>query len=214
MDGQDQAVLGGQAGLVAEHMAAQGHGVVGTDSARARGGVEAAGVLVAETGGARVDAGALPSELKNTKMALLTLGDGRPKWKSALQQHMTEAIAMARKSLGPPPSRTGGCPTLQLLARETLPIVYFGPLPARTFRTASCGELHFVLAQGLRTLFNRGETVVLLNTLDEAAGLEDRPYWQKVLSYSADGNLQAVLDEYLFQLHKDRGGHELDEGPS
>lgn len=53
-----------------------------------------------------------------------------------------------------------------------------------------------VLASGLRTLFNRWESSL---TLDELYR-DDSSYWQKVLRYCADGNLQAVLDEYLYHL--------------
>ena len=143
-------------------------------------------------------------------MALLTLGDGRPKWKSALQQHMTEAIAMARKSGAAAKSSHRWLPDLAAFSPGNSAYRALRTIAGPHVSNSELWGAAFVLAQGLRTLFNRGETVVLLNTLDEAAGLEDRPYWQKVLSYSADGNLQAVLDEYLFQLHKDRGGHELD----
>jgi hypothetical protein len=53
-----------------------------------------------------------------------------------------------------------------------------------------------VLASGLRTLFNRWESSLILDELYR----DDMPYWQKVLRYCADGNLQAVLDEYLYHL--------------
>lgn len=53
-----------------------------------------------------------------------------------------------------------------------------------------------VLASGLRTLFNRWESALILDELYQ----DGSPYWQKVLRYCADGNLQAVLDEYLFHL--------------
>ena len=32
-----------------------------------------------------------------------------------------------------------------------------------------------------------------------------------MLDYCADGNLRAVLDEYLFQLHSEVGGADLDD---
>ncbi|WP_295687131.1 helicase C-terminal domain-containing protein [uncultured Brevibacterium sp.] len=54
-----------------------------------------------------------------------------------------------------------------------------------------------VLAEGLRSLFNRPETTALLSTLYG----DDQPYWKRVLRYCADGNLRAVLDEYFHQLH-------------
>jgi len=50
-------------------------------------------------------------------------------------------------------------------------------------------------AEGLRTMFNRQDATVLLTSL--YPGLD---YWQAVLRYCADGNLQSVLDEYVFQL--------------
>jgi hypothetical protein len=44
---------------------------------------------------------------------------------------------------------------------------------------------------GFRTLFNQPDTIVMFQQL-----YPDGPYWKKVLSYCADGNLQAVMDEY------------------
>lgn len=51
------------------------------------------------------------------------------------------------------------------------------------------------VAAGFRTLFNRPDTIVLLEQLDENGA-----YWQKVLRYCAAGNLQAVMDEYLHHI--------------
>jgi hypothetical protein len=67
----------------------------------------------------------------------------------------------------------------------------------------------FVLADGVRRLFDRIESVATLVGIygDRA----DQPYWSSVLSYCADGNFQAVLDEYLFQLRGELGGVELDD---
>ncbi|HEX5494544.1 MAG TPA: helicase-related protein, partial [Mycobacteriales bacterium] len=62
------------------------------------------------------------------------------------------------------------------------------------------------LAAGLRSLFGRLETVLLL---DQQA--EDRPYWRKVLQYCADGNLQAVLDEHLHHLAMAEGITQLSD---
>ena len=52
-----------------------------------------------------------------------------------------------------------------------------------------------ILASGLRSLFNRLESTMLLDQL----GL-DAVHWRAVLRYSAQGGLQAVLDEYLHHL--------------
>jgi hypothetical protein len=46
------------------------------------------------------------------------------------------------------------------------------------------------LAAGLRSLFNRLDSTLLLDKLYGTA----EPYWRIVLRYCADGNLQAVLD--------------------
>ena len=61
-----------------------------------------------------------------------------------------------------------------------------------------------VIASGLRSLFNRPETIVLLDRLAAEAGL-DQPYWRTVLTYCGWGNLQAVVDEYLHHLASDAG---------
>lgn len=52
-----------------------------------------------------------------------------------------------------------------------------------------------VLASGLRSLFNRPESMLLLDR--EVPGTV---YWRAVLRYCAWGNLEAVLDEYLHHL--------------
>lgn len=65
----------------------------------------------------------------------------------------------------------------------------------------------FILAEGLRTLFNRTETIALLTTLYG----HEQPYWKSVLAYCADGNLRATLDEYLFQLVSELGATEVDD---
>ena len=50
------------------------------------------------------------------------------------------------------------------------------------------------VAWAFRTLFNQHDAVALLRR-----GAEDR-YWDRVLTYSVDHNLQAVLDEYVHYL--------------
>lgn len=57
-----------------------------------------------------------------------------------------------------------------------------------------------VLANGLRSLFNRLDAIQVV----ERHGGSDAPYWRKMLRYISMGNLEAVLDEYLFQLFADR----------
>lgn len=64
------------------------------------------------------------------------------------------------------------------------------------------------LASGLRSLFNRWEAVLLL---DQLYPDPDLPYWRAVLQYCAAGNLQAMLDEYLFHLADAEGLSDLDD---
>ncbi|HNP57055.1 MAG TPA: helicase-related protein [Gordonia sp. (in: high G+C Gram-positive bacteria)] len=73
--------------------------------------------------------------------------------------------------------------------------------PAARWRAAA------ILASGLRTVFSRPETAQILDSLYP----EKAPYWQKVLQYCADGNLQAVLDEYLFHLRAVEGDRAADD---
>lgn len=55
-----------------------------------------------------------------------------------------------------------------------------------------------LLADGIRSLFNRDDIACLLDDDDRFA--EDTPYWRRVVSTCADGNLQAVLEEFLSHL--------------
>lgn len=61
------------------------------------------------------------------------------------------------------------------------------------------------LANGIRTLFNRVESTLLLDRL-----YPELSYWRSVLSYAAAGDLQAVLDEYLHHLRSNLGDQPLD----
>ncbi len=67
-----------------------------------------------------------------------------------------------------------------------------------------------VLANGFRSLFNRPESTLLL---DGMYASDDGSYWKAVLNYCRDGNLQAVLDEYLHHVAEADGiSTESDEG--
>ena len=56
-----------------------------------------------------------------------------------------------------------------------------------------------VLANGLRSLFNRPDVTKLMERVTEPG-----PYWRRVLQYTGRGNLQAVLDEYIHHLRADQ----------
>lgn len=61
------------------------------------------------------------------------------------------------------------------------------------------------LASGLRTVFARPETSLLLDQLIT----DTDAYWQSVLRYCAWGNLQAVLDEYIHHVVVGMGSSEV-----
>lgn len=58
---------------------------------------------------------------------------------------------------------------------------------------------------GFRTLFNQPDAISLLQSR-----YPEGAYWEKALRYSLDGNLQAVMDEYIHVLHESLGlvGHD------
>jgi len=64
---------------------------------------------------------------------------------------------------------------------------------------------------GFRKLFNQPDTITLLQNL-----YPEEDYWKAVLRYCVDGNLQAVLDEYVHILNESIGvfGHDPDESAS
>jgi hypothetical protein len=58
------------------------------------------------------------------------------------------------------------------------------------------------VASGLRSVFNRPEVIVLI---DAQAPAEQGAYWRAVLRYCLDGNLQAVMDEFVHHLAEAEG---------
>jgi hypothetical protein len=67
-------------------------------------------------------------------------------------------------------------------------------------------EAAATLAAGLRSLFNRLDSILLLDKLYGTSA-----YWRRVLRYCADGNLQAVLDEYLHHLRSEASTVVMDD---
>lgn len=76
-----------------------------------------------------------------------------------------------------------------------------GRILPRSFDAVEHWQAALHAGEGLRTLFNRQDATSLLGQL--YPGLD---YWQAILKYCADGNLQAVLDEYVFQLRSQQPG--------
>lgn len=123
--------------------------------------------------------------------------------------HVEEAHKMAAQSADGDAERAGH-PDLARLAAFAPGVSALGAIRSVAGEsTTEAGQWRaaFVVAEGLRALFNRPGSMALLDTLYRTG----RTQWQKVLAYCEDGNLRAVLDEYVFQLHSELGGRELDD---
>ena len=123
--------------------------------------------------------------------------------------HVKEAHAIASRPVAPR-NEVSGHPDLARLAAFAPGVSALGAIRSVAGeRTTEAGRWRaaFVVAEGLRALFNRPGSMALLDTLYRTG----KTQWQKVLAYCEDGNLRAVLDEYVFQLHSELGGRELDD---
>lgn len=58
------------------------------------------------------------------------------------------------------------------------------------------------VAMGFRSLFNLPDTIALLRSIGRG---EDERYWEEVLDYCSNGNLQSVMDEYVHILRESLG---------
>lgn len=132
---------------------------------------------------------------------------------SRLGDHLDFALDPDLGSLGAPPAD---------LARVLAGIAVAGPgvCALRALGRATGGAQSFVdprirraafsVAEGFRSLFNRPEIMAAVRAAT-GADLDDTDgYWQRVLRYCLDGNLQSVLDEYVHTL-VDSQGLRLDE---
>lgn len=115
-----------------------------------------------------------------------------------LSAHVDEALHMIAD--GTDVEQAAVAPTLAALAAHSPANIAWRALwrlvrELNTVSDEALWESAAVLSTGLRSLFNRPESILLLEKLDNRGA-----YWQKVLRYCAAGNLQAVLDEYLHHL--------------
>jgi len=65
---------------------------------------------------------------------------------------------------------------------------------------------------GFRSLFNQPDAISLLRQLYSESATEESAYWKLVLQYCLQGNIQAVLDEYLHILLESLGLVDHDAG--
>ncbi|UEJ81847.1 helicase [Brachybacterium halotolerans subsp. kimchii] len=85
-----------------------------------------------------------------------------------------------------------GVCALRAVGRATGGEVSYADMPVR--RAA------LEIAEGLRSLFNRPETMAAVRASTDAGSEDTDGYWQLVLRYCLDGNLQSMLDEYVHTL--------------
>jgi len=76
-----------------------------------------------------------------------------------------------------------------------------------TVTEAGLWEAAALLANGLRSVFSRWESTLLVDHEVSA----EVPYWRSVLTYCGWGNLQAVLDEYVHHLAPAQGVQSFDD---
>lgn len=123
---------------------------------------------------------------------------------TGLELHVTTALERMTR-----PSETRH-PHLPFLAAHSPGNIAYRALRSVASPEASDAALWraaWTLSSGIRALFNRRESIALLI----GTRRQRQPYWRTVLDYCADGNLQSVLDEYLFQLRSEHGGSPLDD---
>jgi len=122
---------------------------------------------------------------------------------SALADHIQAALELvqaeradARSDLGAPPGDLVDVLALLALAGPAncaLRALVRGQDDTQWFDDERVRDAAARVAWGLRSLFNRPEATHLVR-------VKATPYWQRVLEYSFDGCLQAVLDEYAHVL--------------
>lgn len=123
-------------------------------------------------------------------------------YSKGLQSHVKLAIETINDPLqSTPADRTELLSTLAAIAMHSPGNIAYRSLTrilGADHKVSDVGlwEAAATLAAGLRSLFNRSESTLLL---DKLYGTRE-PYWRGVLHYCADGNLQAVMDEYLHHL--------------
>jgi hypothetical protein len=105
----------------------------------------------------------------------------------------------SRKKLGRPPADLVDVMTKIALGSPAVAalraLLRFSPKTKRKRPTTEALAAAANIALGFRTMFNIPDSITLIRKL--YAGTDDLRYWESVLNYCVDGNLQATLDEYM-----------------
>lgn len=130
---------------------------------------------------------------------------------TALVSHVELALRGRDDSAGPAapaPDHVQTLAALALYAPGNAAWRALGRLVAGQPRISAWGhwQAAAVLASGIRRLFTRIESTLLLDRL-----LPGEVYWRAILRYCAWGNLQAVLDEYVHNLAQEAWSSGLDD---
>ncbi|MFB2572707.1 helicase-related protein [Micrococcus sp. IITD107] len=135
---------------------------------------------------------------------------------SRLVEHMRWAIEPIQAELGDPPEDLAHVLTLMALGGP-------GVCALRALARAEGGtgaveqpELRLAAvtaAKGMRSLFNKPEIVsAVRGAAGETAAEDVDSYWNQVLRYGVEGNLQSVLDEFVHALVESEGLSVLSPG--
>lgn len=158
------------------------------------------------------------TELRAKILAGLTGGavasadrDETPDDPAGLAAHVDLALETkaSRSTLGdPPPDLAETLASLALHSPANIAWRAIGRIIGNNSQITDLGRwlAAAILAGGLRSLFSRPDTTILLDRL-----VPDSVYWRAVLRYCAWGNLQATLDEYLHHLAVADGADILDD---
>ena len=150
-----------------------------------------------------LDGGTLGQERNNEIVDALRMSSGEDgDQHGAFHDHVNEVVTLDPMSLGRRPDNLA-----DVLARKAIAgpgICVLRAVARVSGGRASLGDqavrtAAFEISWALRAMFNRPEIMTLLRS-----GRDDA-YWLAVLDHCLDGNLQAVLDEYLHVLVESEG---------
>jgi hypothetical protein len=123
-------------------------------------------------------------------------------------------IAAAHLELGPRPDNLSDVLTKMALASPAVVTLRAFYRQWKDIEETSAWQILSAAARaamGFRTLFNLPESIILIRSPDDSDDVEQesggsaKPYWERVLDYAVDGNLQAVMDEYVHVLYESLG---------
>ncbi|MCU1567366.1 MAG: Helicase, C-terminal, partial [Pseudarthrobacter sp.] len=166
--------------------------------------------------------GTLPAEWKNDNLAAArelreldkftqqqgresSVGDPEHDAGSEAGLYMAHVERMAQAAVGGPAGWDDGIEDLAVNSPANSVYRALRRVLPEGFDGAELWKAAVFAATGLRALFNRLDASELLEKL-----YPEGAYWQKVLRYCEAGNLQAVLDEYVFQLRSQQGPESID----